>query len=143
MKSDVRMLSVTLLVGTILALALIGIAHAEDTCTIPPDGTVYSNVFEGSANQYLPGDPDADMLYVVTVARNCNGVGGLCMQVGQPTFIDINGDPYTCDPPLDLNQAEMFFLWRSYMEPATKVSPDDNELLYDRAIYFGPYFSEQ
>jgi len=25
------------------------------------------------------------------------------------------------------------------MEPKTNVSPDDNELLYDRAIYFGPY----
>jgi hypothetical protein len=37
----------------------------------------------------------------------------------------------------------MFFLWRSYREPATKVSPDDNELLYDRAIYFGPYFAQQ
>jgi hypothetical protein len=69
-------------------------------------------------------------------------------------FTDINGDPYACvldnpdtpeiDPtPLDLNTAEMFFLWRSYMEPATNVSPDDNELLYDRAIYFGPYFAEQ
>jgi hypothetical protein len=106
------------------------------------NGTVTSPSFEGSANPYLPGDPEADMLYVVSVARNCNGVGGLCMQVDQPTFIDINGDPYTCSPPLDLNQAEMFFLWRSYMEPATKVSPDDNELLYDRAIYFGPYFNQ-
>jgi hypothetical protein len=26
------------------------------------------------------------------------------------------------------------------MEPGTNVSPDDNELLYDQAIYFGPYF---
>jgi hypothetical protein len=34
----------------------------------------------------------------------------------------------------------MFFIFRSYMEPATNVGPDDNELLYDRAIYFGPYF---
>jgi hypothetical protein len=25
------------------------------------------------------------------------------------------------------------------MEPATKVGPDDNELVYDRATYFGPY----
>jgi hypothetical protein len=24
------------------------------------------------------------------------------------------------------------------MEPSTSVAPDDNELLYDRAIYFGP-----
>jgi len=107
-----------------------------------PDGTVYSRDFEGSARQYLPDDPDADKLYVVTVARNCSG-GSLCMQVKQPSLIDINGNPYTCTPPLDVNQQQMFFLWRSYMEPATKVSPDDNELLYDRAIYFGPYFAQQ
>ena len=37
---------------------------------------------------------------------------------------------------------EMFFIFRNYMEPATKVGPDDNELVYDRAIYFGPYFNE-
>jgi len=107
-----------------------------------PDGTVYSRDFEGSARQYLPDDPDADMLYVVTVARNCSG-GGPCMQVKQPNLTDINGIPYTCTPPLDVNQQQLFFLWRSYMEPATKVSPDDNELLYDRAIYFGPYFAGQ
>jgi hypothetical protein len=29
------------------------------------------------------------------------------------------------------------------MEPATKSAPDDNELLYDRAIYFGPYFTKR
>ena len=104
-----------------------------------PNGTVYSSDFAGTANQYLPGDPDADMLYVVTVARNCSGVSGRCMQVEQPTFIDISGNPYAC-PMLNVDQSEMFLLWRSYMEPATKVSPDDNELVYDRAIYFGPYF---
>ena len=107
-----------------------------------PDGTVYSRDFEGSARQYLPDDPDADMLYVVTVARHCSG-SGPCMTVKQPSLKDINGIPYTCNPPLDVNQQGLFFLWRSYMEPATNVGPDDNELLYDRAIYFGPYFEEQ
>jgi hypothetical protein len=28
------------------------------------------------------------------------------------------------------------------MEPAKKVSPDDNELVYDRAICFGLYFNQ-
>jgi hypothetical protein len=37
----------------------------------------------------------------------------------------------------------MFSIWRLYMEPAKKVSPDDNELVWDLATYFGPYFSEQ
>ena len=57
-------------------------------------------------------------------------------------FSDINDVPYAC-PGFDLDTSQMFFLWRSYMEPATNVGPDDNELLYDRAIYFGPYFAEQ
>jgi len=42
-----------------------------------------------------------------------------------------------------MNNADLFFLWRSYMEPATNIGPDDSELLYDRAIYFGPYFTKQ
>jgi len=40
-----------------------------------------------------------------------------------------------------MDEDEMFFIFRSYMEPATNVSPDDNELLYDQAIYFGPYLN--
>ncbi len=69
-------------------------------------------------------------------------------------FTDIDGNAYTCNlydyytdrekpirlGPFDLNNADLFFLWRSYMEPATNISPDDSELLHDRAIYFGPYF---
>jgi hypothetical protein len=43
----------------------------------------------------------------------------------------------------DLDAADMNITWRSYVEPATNVGPDDNELLYDRAIYFGPYFDQQ
>ncbi len=70
-------------------------------------------------------------------------------------FIDIDGNAYTCNlydyytnpgnpillGPFDMNNADLFFLWRSYMEPATNIGPDDNELVYDRAIYFGPYFT--
>jgi hypothetical protein len=33
----------------------------------------------------------------------------------------------------------MFLLWRNYMEPSTAVGPDDNELVHDQAVYFGPY----
>ena len=38
------------------------------------------------------------------------------------------------------DEGEVFFIYRSYMEPGTKVSPDDDELLYDQAIHFGPCF---
>ena len=48
------------------------------------------------------------------------------------------------DPsPFNLDEQKLFFIFRSYMEPATLVGPDDNELLYDRAIYFGPYLAEE
>ncbi len=72
-------------------------------------------------------------------------------------FTDIDGNGYSCtlydyytptgipNPlgPFDMNIADLFFLWRGYMEPATNIGPDDNELLYDRAIYFGPYFTRK
>jgi hypothetical protein len=105
--------------------------------------------------------PEVQYLYAWKVARHCN-VEAYCMEAkvnddpARP-FTDIQGNPYECtlydwrsspgNPiplgPFDLDRAEMFFLWRAYMEPATKSAPDDNELLYDRAIYFGPYFKEQ
>jgi hypothetical protein len=49
------------------------------------------------------------------------------------------GPDYTCPLWLDYENGEdwLWFIFRNYMEPATKVGPDDNELLYDRAIYFG------
>jgi hypothetical protein len=67
-------------------------------------------------------------------------------------FVDMDGRPYECNlydwwleptqppllGPLDLDATEIYINWRTYMEPATDVGPDDNELLYDRAIYFGP-----
>ena len=100
-------------------------------------------------------------LYAWKVARHCNPEDmPYCMEVkvnGEPgkPFVDINGIPYACTlydwhsspghpiplGPFVLDEAEMFFLWRAYLEPATNVGPDDNELLYDRAIYFGPYFA--
>jgi len=117
------------------------------------NGTMLSPDFGDSARRYLPDDPDpnVDMLYAIKVARHCDEGEKYCMQVNQPDFLDINGKTYTCllddletpdiveSEQLDFNKEEMFFLFRSYMEPETNVSPDDNELLYDQAIYFGPY----
>ena len=116
----------------------------------PENGTMTSPHFGDSARHYLPDDPDADYLYAIRVARNCGG-DDHCLQVGPPTFKDIYGNPYKINPtctlpdidnpaadpkPWDLDDQEMFFLFRGYMEPKTKVAPDDKELLYDRAIYF-------
>jgi hypothetical protein len=131
------------------------------------DGTVTSNNYDAggqpgdSARRFLcPDDPskcpdDVQYLYAWKVARHCNGED-FCMEL-KAEFVDMNGQPYECnlydwyakplDPPLigpfDLDAMDMNVTWRTYVEPATNVGPDDNELLYDRAIYFGPYFAEQ
>ena len=104
--------------------------------------TTYSPDFGDSARRYLPDDPDADMLYAWKVARSCAEGELYCMEVTQPVFEDMWGEPYNCVPELDLNSEEMWLAFRTYLEPATKTGPDDNELLYDQAIYFGPYFGE-
>jgi hypothetical protein len=137
----------------------------------PLNGTTLSPDFDqggqpgDSARRFLcPDDPSqcpdgVKYLYAWKVAREC-GDEPFCMEVkvnDDPTkpFTGIDGVPFACglwdvyttpgDPiylaPFDLDKSEMFFLWRGYMEPATKVGADDNELVYDRAIYFGPYFT--
>ncbi len=104
--------------------------------------TVYSPDFGDSARRYLPDDPDADMLYAWKVARDCAEDEPYCLEVTQPEFIDIDGNSYDCTPPVNLNNEEIWMAFRAYLEPATKTGPDDNELLYDQVIYFGPYFNE-
>ena len=125
----------------------------QDRFIGPKDGTFFSPDFAGSAERYLPGDPAAQYLYAIKVARHCDEADKpYCMEVRQPDFKDKNGVAYDCElgdfltgenvHTWTLDEQEMFFLFRSYVEPKTNVSPDDNELLYDQAIYFGPYFQE-
>jgi hypothetical protein len=129
------------------------------------DGTTTSNNYDATGN---PGDSarrflcpddaskcpaDVQYLYAWKVARQCNGEP-YCMPL-KDEFVSMDGQPYECylydwykDPTnpiglFDLNAADINITWRSYMEPATNVGPDDNELLYDRLIYFGPYFDGQ
>jgi hypothetical protein len=127
------------------------------------DGTITSNNYDAgrqpgdSARRFLcPDDPskcppDVQYLYAWKVARHCNGED-FCLELNAE-FVDMDGESYECnlydwyenpwDPPLigpfDLDAADINITWRTYAEPATNVGPDDNELLYDRAIYFGPY----
>jgi len=103
------------------------------------DGPLPAGQPGDSARYYLGDDPDAQYLYAWKVARHCNGEP-YCMEtaVENTWFERPEGDPYQC--PLWLTaDDELFFIFRNYMEPATAVGPDDNELVYDRAIYFGPY----
>ena len=103
-------------------------------------GTKLSTEFGDSARDYLPvaqfPDPDIDMLYAIKVARNCMGEDH-CLQIDQPEFLDLGGNPYPYNPdcslddldtpeidprPFDLDEKVVFFIFRSYMEPATSVS---------------------
>lgn len=80
--------------------------------------------FTGSAEEYLPDNPDAKYLYVYRLARNCDG------------------EPYCFEVPygvggygIDLDQP-LFIAWRIYLEESTKTGPSYSEIVYDRAIKF-------
>ncbi|NPV63688.1 MAG: hypothetical protein HPY61_13880 [Methanotrichaceae archaeon] len=82
--------------------------------------------FNGTAEEYLPDNPNAKYLYVYKIARNCEG------------------DPHCYELPygmggygIDLDQP-LFIAWRLYLEEATKTGPSYSEIVYDRAIKFDP-----
>jgi len=89
-------------------------------------GSVNDVDFNGTAEEYLPDNPNAKYLYVYKVARNCAGdlhcfevpygPGGYGINPNQPVFI----------------------FWRNYLEKATKTGPSYSEIVYDRAIKFDP-----
>lgn len=89
-------------------------------------GTITDADFNGTAQEYLPDNPNAKYLYVYKIARNCSGdlhcyklptgPGGYGIDLGQPLFIG----------------------WRLYLEKATKTGPSYSEIVYDRAIKFDP-----
>jgi hypothetical protein len=82
--------------------------------------------FNGTAEEYLPDNPNAKYLYVYKIARNCEG------------------DPHCYELPygmggygIDLDEP-LFVAWRLYLEEATKTGPSYSEIVYDRAIKFDP-----
>jgi hypothetical protein len=80
--------------------------------------------YAGTAEEYLPGDPDAKYLYVWKIARNSNGDT-------HTTVVPFNKGIYGID--LDV---PMFVGFRAYLEKDTKTGPIATELYYDRAIKF-------
>ena len=82
--------------------------------------------FNGTAEEYLPDNPNAKYLYVYKITRNCDG-DPHCFEV--PT--GPGGYGIGLDQPL-------FIGWRSYLEKATKTGPSYSEIVYDRAIKFDP-----
>ncbi len=85
---------------------------------------IYSTDYAGSAEEYLPGNPLAQYLYVCKFARSC-GSEKTCVAV--PTGPKAHG--------VGLDESA-FIGFRAYMEPATKVGPAYPELLFDRVIKF-------
>jgi hypothetical protein len=87
-------------------------------------GTIPDANFNGTAEEYLPDNPNAKYLYVYKIARNCNGDLN-CFEV--PTGPGAYG--------IALDQS-LYVFWRSYLEESTKTGPSYSEIVYDRAIKF-------
>jgi len=89
-------------------------------------GAINDSELAGTAEAYLPDNPNAKYLYAYKIARNCSG------------------DPHCFEVPygpggygIRTNQP-LFIAWRLYMENATKTGPAYSEIVYDRAIKFDP-----
>ncbi len=89
-------------------------------------GSVNDPDLNGTAEEYLPDNPNAKDLYVYKIARHANG-DTHCFEV--PTGPGGYG--------IGLNQS-LFIGWRLYHEKATKTGPSFSEIIYDRAIKFDP-----
>jgi hypothetical protein len=84
----------------------------------------WSAMYAGTAEEYLPDDPNAQYLYVWKFERRANGDPDV-------TEVPWNQGIYG----VDLSQP-MFLGFRSYLEPQTETGPIATELYYDRAIKF-------
>ncbi len=79
-----------------------------------------------TAEEYLPGNPNAKYFYAYKIGRRCDGEN--CYKVPGPR---LKAHGIELDQPI-------FILLRLYLEKATKVGPARSEILWDRAIKFSP-----
>ena len=89
-------------------------------------GAINDPDFNGTADAYLPGNPNAKYLYVYKIARHSNG---------DPHSFEVPFGPGAYGIGLD---QPLFIAWRSYLEKSTKTGPSYSEIVYDRAIKFDP-----
>jgi len=88
-------------------------------------GAVADQSFSGTAEEYVPGHPEAKYLYVWKVARRSHG---------DPRCLEVPWSIGAADIDLD---KECFVGFRAYVEKETKVGPFWSEILYDHVIKFG------
>jgi len=87
---------------------------------------VDSGTYQGSAEDYIPGHPQAQYLYAWKIARSSNGELH-CLEVPvRPQRYGIGLDD------------KLILFFRTYLGKATKVGPAYNELVVDRVIRFSP-----
>jgi hypothetical protein len=77
----------------------------------------------GSANRYVPDEPDRDALWAIEVRRSCDD-RPFCVEL--PSRVP--------GVPLDEN---LFFIFRAYLQPGSTVSPGHGEILTERVIKVG------
>ncbi len=78
----------------------------------------------GSALPYIPDEPDADVLFAVSIMRDC-GDESFCVEV--PTGF----------PGVELDEA-LSFAFRAYVQPGAHVSANPRELLVERVLHITP-----
>jgi len=79
-----------------------------------------------TAEEYLPGNPNAKYFYTYKIGRRCDGEN--CYRVPGP---GLKAHGIELDQPI-------FIIFRLYLEKAAKVGPAKSEILFDRAIKFSP-----
>jgi hypothetical protein len=92
-------------------------------------GAVTDLDLNGTAQAYLPNNPNAKYLYVYKVARNCDE--SHCFEVPS----DLNPTEQKYGIPVE---NPLLIGWRLYLEKATKTGPAYTEIVYDKAIKFDP-----
>ncbi len=89
-------------------------------------GAITDLDINGTAEEYIPDNPNAKYLYVYKISRNCN-VDPHCYAV-----------PYNMGAyGINLDQP-LVIAFRIYLENSTRVGPSYSEIVYDRAIKFNP-----
>jgi len=86
-------------------------------------GGVVDTQMDGSANTYIPNDPNNKYLYAYKFSRNCSSSEQYCYTV-----------PYEF-PGVPLNQT-IRFIERAYVEPTTLVGPTYNTTLGPVFLHF-------